>query len=111
MTEPARAEVHADPDVAVLVVKEVDVMVACPDGAELRRRSARQRALRHELRVADGIEHHVIHRRRGGAAHAEGDGGNDLVHHPREVGTQLVDGQIQADGGVAAADVVANSSR
>ena len=36
MAEPARAEVHANPDAVLLVGEEVDVVVAAADGAKLR---------------------------------------------------------------------------
>ncbi len=35
MAEPARAEVNADPHEAVLVLEQIDVVIAGPDGAEL----------------------------------------------------------------------------
>ena len=37
VAEAARAEVHADPDVALLVLEQIDVVVAGADGAELSR--------------------------------------------------------------------------
>lgn len=35
MPEAARAEVHADPDAAVLVAEQIDVVVSCAHGSEL----------------------------------------------------------------------------
>ena len=70
MAEAARAEVHADPDIAVLVLEQVDIVVAGADGAELR--------ARHLLEMTDAgvvpqraVEHRVVDRLRVGAAEPE----------------------------------------
>ena len=38
MPEPARPKMHADPDTFVFIGKEIDVMIAAADRAELLRR-------------------------------------------------------------------------
>ena len=38
MPESTATEMNADPDEATLVAQEIDVVIAGPDGAELRRR-------------------------------------------------------------------------
>ena len=53
VAEATRAEVHADPDAAVLVLHQVDVVVARADRAELRLCQLRELALRGEVGLAD----------------------------------------------------------
>ena len=60
MAEATRAEVDADPDPALLVLHQVDVVVARADRAELRRRQLGELSLRHELGLADLLQHRVV---------------------------------------------------
>ena len=111
MAEAARAEVDADPDAAVLVLHQVDVVVARADGAELRLRQLRELALRREVGVADPVEHRVVGALLRRHAHAERDPARDLAHDPLDAAERVEIGsrQLRARGLVAAADVVADA--
>src|SRR5207237_6459987 len=108
-----RAEVHADPDPALLVLHQVHVMVARTDGAELRRRQLRELALRRKVGVADAIEHLVVGSLGRGHTHAERDPPRDLVHDRLDTatGVEVVARQLRPRRLVAAADVVADARR
>ena len=80
MAEAARAEVDADPDPALLVLHQVDVVVARADRAELRLGQLRELALRREVRVADLVEHRVVDALLRRDTHAERDPPRDLAH-------------------------------
>ena len=73
MAEAARAEVDADPDPALLVLHQVDVVVARADRAELRLGQLRELPLRREVGVADLVEHRVVDPLLRRHAHAERD--------------------------------------
>jgi len=104
---------HADPEAALLVLHQVDVVVTGADGAELRLRQLGQLALRRELRSADLVEHRVVDPRLRGHAHAERDPARDLTHDPLDAALRIEVGarQLRLDRLVAAADVVANARR
>src|ERR671919_500031 len=78
VAEPARAEVDAHPDTALLVLHEVHVVVAGADRAELRLGELRQLPLRAEARPTDAVENGVVDPLRGRHAHAERDAAGDL---------------------------------
>ena len=113
MAEAARAEVHADPDAAVLVLHHVDVVVARADRAELRLRELRELPLRREVRVADRVEHRVVGPLGRRHAHAERDAPRDLAHHRLDTAERVEVGarQLGPRRLVAAADVVADARR
>ena len=58
--EPARAEVHADPDAVLLVGEQVDVVVAGADRPELLGGKVAQLPLRRERRVADLVDDGMV---------------------------------------------------
>ena len=70
----------ADPDAAVLVLHQVDVVVARAHCAELRFRELCHPALRVEVRRADLLEDGVVRALVRGDAHAERDATRDLAH-------------------------------
>lgn len=109
--EPARAEVHADPDEAVVAREEVDVVVARADRAELVAGDLREPPLRAKAGLEDRLEHRVVDRLGVVAPDAEGDAVDDRVHDAREVGAQVVDAQVGANGLVAAPDIETDSAR
>src|SRR5207244_991615 len=111
VAEAARAEVDADPDAALLVLHQVDVVVARADGAELRLRELRELALRRELGLPDGVEHRVVGPLGRRHAHAEGDPADDLAHDLLDAAerVQVAAAELGASGLVAAADVVADA--
>jgi hypothetical protein len=100
--EPARAEVHADPDEAVVAGEEVDVVVARADRPELVARHLHHPPLRAEIGATDRLEHGVVDGLGVVAPHAEGDAREDLVHDPREVVADVVDADVGAGGLVTA---------
>ena len=100
--EPARAEVHADPHPALLVLEEVHVVVAGADRPELLGREVVELALRREVRDLDRVQHLVIHGLVVLAPDAEADAREDRVHDPAQVGADLVGPQVRARGLVAA---------
>jgi hypothetical protein len=60
VAEPARAEVHADPQRAVCVILEqVHVVVPAADGAELLRRELRQASAGTARALRDALEHRM----------------------------------------------------
>ncbi len=111
MAEAARAEVDADPDAAVLVLHQVDVVVARADRAELRLRQLRELALRREVGAADLVEHRVVDPLLRRHAHAERDPAGDLAHDQLDAAerVEIASRQLGARGLVAAADVVADA--
>ena len=113
VTEATRAEVHADPDPAVLVLHHVHVMVARAHRAELVLGQLRQLPLRLELRVADVVEHLVLRALGRRHAHAERDAGRDLAHDALDAAQRVQVGasQLGLDGLVAAADVISDTGR
>ena len=78
--EAARAEVDADPDPALLVLHEVDVVVARADRAELRLRELHELALRVEVGLEDLLQHGMVGPLLGRHPHAERDPADDLPH-------------------------------
>ena len=111
--EAARAEVDADPDAALLVLHQVDVVVAGSYRAELRLGEPGELPLRGELRVADALQHRMVGALPGGDAHAEGDPPRDLRHQPLDAAehVEVGAGQLGTSGLVAAADVEADAGR
>src|SRR5438045_2113555 len=109
VAEAARAEVDADPEEAVLVNEQVDVVVAAADRAELVARELRQLALRRELSVLDHVENRVVDAPAARASDAERDLARDLVHHNRHV--DVGGPQRRACRLVAAPDVEPDSAR
>lgn len=121
MPEPTAAEVHADPDGARLVHEDVDVVVAAADRAELAARLGPQRLAVRGGHGVPGVvrEERVVHGGIVGAvlpADAEAHRRRDLVgdRHERAlllllVGTEVREGEVRADRGVAAGDVEADT--
>ncbi len=107
--ETARAEMDADPQPAVVVAEEVDVVIAGADRPELICRELPEIALRHEVGVSNGVEHRVIDRLVVRAAHPERDPRDDLVHDGRD--GNVVGAEVCPHRLVPAADVVADSGR
>ena len=103
----------ADPDAAVLVLHQVDVVVARADRAELRLRELRELALRREVRVADRVEHRVVGALLRRHAHAERDAARDLAHQRLDAAerVEVAAREVGAHRLVAAADVVADARR
>src|SRR6516165_8853675 len=110
MAEPARSEVHADPDVVLLVAKEVDVVINRSDGAELRARhflegadiSRAPRLVIVEERMLDALI--VL------AAEPERDLAADVARDGWHARLDVVVGQIEARRHVAAGDVEAHAA-
>jgi len=113
VAEAARAEVHADPDGALLVLHQVDVVVARADRAELRRRELDELALRREVGSTDLVEHRMVHALLRGHAHAERVPARDLAHDRLDAAerVEVVAREVRARRLVAAADVVADTRR
>ena len=113
VAEAARAEVHAHPDPAVLVLHHVHVVVARADRAELRPGELRELPLRREVGVADPVEDRMVGPLGRRHAHAERDPAGDLAHHRLDAAERVEVGprQLGARGLVAAADVVADARR
>ena len=113
MAEATRPEVDADPDAAILVLHEVDVVVARADRAELRLGQLNQLALRREIGRADRLEHRVVGALLSGNAHAERDPPRDLAHDRLDAAerVEIRPRQVGLRGLVAAADVVAHARR
>jgi hypothetical protein len=109
--EPAGAEVHADPDEAVVAGEQVDVVVARADRAELVARHLDHLALRPEVCARDRAEHRVVDGLGVVAPDAEGDAPEHVVHDPRDVRPDLHCADIRADRLVAARDVVPDARR
>ena len=102
---------HADPEAALLVLHQVDVVVAGADRAELLLGELRELALRLEVGLANSVEHGMIGALLRRHAHAERDAARDLAHHRLDA-TQLVEissRQVRPRRLVPAPDVVANS--
>ena len=108
MAEAARAEVDADPDDALFVGEQVDIVVAGADRPELFGGKVVQLALRRGVGGADGVQHGMVDRVVVAAPDAERDPVDDRVHDAREVGRDVVVPEVGANRLVAAADVVAD---
>jgi hypothetical protein len=111
VAEAAGAEVDADPDEALLILHQVDVVVAGANGAQLRLRQLRELALGREFRATDPVEHRVVGLLLGRDAHAEGDPPRDLAHQALDAAESVQIGARELRPGrlVAAADVVADA--
>src|SRR5439155_25628155 len=108
VAEAARAEVSADPHMAVLVLEQVDIVVAGPDGAELRPR--------HLLEVTDpgvgperAVEDGVVDRLRVGAAEPEAHRLGDVVGDDGNAFADVLVLEVDPRRHVAAADVEADA--
>ncbi len=103
----------ADPDQALLVLHQVDVVVARADRAQLRLRQLDQLPLRREVGVADLVQHRMVDPLGRRHAHAERDPACDLAHQHVDAAQRVEVGprQVRASGLVAAADVVADTRR
>src|SRR5437868_8781940 len=108
MAEPAGAKVNSDPEFAVFVLKQIDVVVSRPDGAKLRGGQLIKGALRLELGVGYLLEDGMIDRIWVRPPDTETDLGHDFIHDTGDVDFGSL--QVGADGFVSAADVVANSA-
>jgi len=104
VAETARSEVDADPDAVRFVDKDINVVVAAADRAEL--------LLRHVLEVRERllapervIEQLVLDARLVVAAHAERNRADDFVHDLPDLGTNRRAGRVGANGKVAARDI------
>src|SRR5262245_50137338 len=109
VSEAARAEVHTDPNKALLVLEEIDIVVAGPDGAELIARQLLE--IGDTGRIPEGrIEQLVIDLHRVALPDAEADRAADIVEiglgARRDVGVL----RIEPDGHVAACDVEADTA-
>jgi hypothetical protein len=110
MAEPARAEMHADPDEAVLVLEQVDIVVARSDGAEL--------VARHRLEMARigraprlvVVEQIMLDALRIDAADAEADVAADVGEDGPDPVVDRGALHVEANRHVAAADVVADAA-
>ena len=113
VTEAARAEVDADPDLALLVLHQVDVVVARADRAQLRCGRLRQLPLRGELGVPNLVQHRMVDLLGRRNAHAERDPPRDLAHELLHAAESVEVGarQVGACRLVATADVVADARR
>ena len=113
MTEAARAEVHTDPDAAVLILHHVHVVVARADRTQLRLRQLGELALRRELCRADLVEHPVVDPLGRRNAHAKRDPPRDLTHDPLDAAQRLeiAARELRLHRLVAAADVVSHAGR
>ena len=100
---------HADPEAALLVLHQVDVVVAGADRAELLLGELRELALRLEVGLANSVEHGMIGALLRRHAHAERDPADDLAHHGLDLDFGRL--QIRPHGLVAAPDVVADARR
>jgi hypothetical protein len=89
VAEAARAEMHADPDPALLVLHHVDVVVAGADRTELVGGRLRELALRLELRVLDLVQHRVIDALARGHTHSERNPARDLAHDPLDASERV----------------------
>src|SRR5882672_1141622 len=105
VTQPATAEVDADPDVPGLVAHEVDVVVSRSDGAELRHRLLPVLAhVRFTPSVAV-VEQFMLDALVVRPADAKG---NDLLHVPDDLSDTCLDRSercVEPHGHVAAADI------
>jgi hypothetical protein len=111
--KPREPKVDADPEEAVLVFHEVDVVVARADRAELRRGRLGELPLRREVRVPDSVEHRVIGPLGRRNAHAERDPSRDLAHQLLDAakGVEVRSGQVRSGGLVPASNIEADSLR
>ena len=111
VAEATRPEMDADPDPALLVLHEVDVVVARPDRAELRLGELRQLALRREFGGTDLLEDGVVDALLRRNTHAERDPARDLAHDRVDAadGVEIDPRQLGTSGLVAAPDVVAHA--
>src|SRR5204863_6934425 len=111
VAEPARAEMHADPDVVILIGEHVDVVVARANRAELLTGLGTQAVALVPVRhgVPRGIlEQRIARRRVAGAilqADAERQRGLNLIGELAQPSLQLRQRHVGADRGVAAGDV------
>ncbi len=110
VTQTTRTEVHADPDPAVLILEQVDIVVAGPDRPEL--------IARHGLQVLDlrnlvpdrALEQRMIDLLVIAAANAKADMPGDVGQDRALVGGDLVQPDIQLHRHVAAADVESDAA-
>src|SRR5262249_22315919 len=110
MAEPARSQVYADPDVVLVVAKEVDVVVARSDGAELRARHLLEgidisRAPRLVIVEESMLDALVVL-----AAEPERDLAADVACDGRHARLDVVVDQIEARRHVAASNVEADAA-
>src|SRR5262249_18431612 len=108
VAEAARAEVNADPYIAVLVLEQVDIVVARADSAELR--------ARHLLEVTDAgilpqrtVEDFVVDRLRVGATKPEAHLLGDVVGDHRHTLADVLVLEVHTARHVAAADIEADA--
>jgi len=112
MAEASAAEVNADPNPALFVAKEVDIMVAAADRAELFLGQLAQRAQKGQILPSRVVKELVIARFAVVAlSHPKHHRLGDLVHNLFDLGLNIVGAQIGANGFVAARDVVTNPAR
>jgi len=109
VTKAAAAEVNADPDKAVFIAHQVDVMVAGSDGAELRDGLL---PIRPHVGFAPGIivvEQLVFGPLLVGAPNAKGNGLVHVLDDHADIAFDLAERRIEAYGHVATADVEPNA--
>src|SRR5262249_5672286 len=105
VAEPARAEVHANPDPVLLVGEKIDVVIAGADSAELLASHFFQRRYGTGLpRIA--LEQRMVDAFVVAAADPEADRAPDVVHDALNVFAQPFARHVNTDGLVAAGDVV-----
>ena len=93
VTEAARSEMNADPQLSGLVLEHVDVVIAAAHRAQLLARETKEPALSGDRRPRDGVEHRMVaHRFVVVAAHTERDAPLDGVRDPDVIGRRQIDG-------------------
>src|SRR5262249_40492083 len=107
--ESAATEMNADPDEAILIAQEIDVVIPGSDGAELRRRLL---AIWFHVRCRPGfgiVEELVVDLLFVGATDAKRNRAGHVVDNFANAVLDRVKGRIETDGHVSAADVEANA--
>src|SRR5262249_32115909 len=107
--EPAATEMNADPDEAILVAQEIDVVIAGPDGAKLCRRFL---AICFHVRCSPSlgiVKELVVDLLFVGATDAKRNRAGDVLDDFANAVLDRVKRRIETDGHVPAADVEADA--